>query len=303
MTEEASWSLAEGDELAPGLWAVRLLGGGHRYEAYLAWHDDLHALVAVKILRPDLVADAGALEGLAGEARALARLAHPGIVRAFDAVLDGERPHLVLEFLDGPRLSTLLRRYGVAVEQLLSLALELCSALHYLSTRRYVHLDVKPRNIIMAGPPRLVDLSVAKAFDELASISGPIGTDAYMAPEQCDPALFGEIESRTDVWGMGATLYEALAKSPPFPAGARGAGARPRDRFPQLVDEPRPLPDDVPRELSELVLSCLEKRPPDRPSAAELALALEPLVAGLPRPRIGLFRPGGRARRGDFQIG
>ena len=291
---KASWGFAEGGEIVPGRHAVRLLGGGHRYEAYLAWDDELRSLVTVKIVRPDLVDDPGVLAGIAGEARSLQRLRHPVIVRAFDAVLRGERPHLVLELLDGPRLSTLVRTSVVAVEQVLSLGLQLASAAHYLSVRGIVHLDVKPANVIMAGPPRLIDLSVALPFEELASITSPVGTDAYMAPEQADPSRFSEIGPPADVWGIGVTLYGALAKRKAF-------GSTPDERFPQLTRRPAPLPHEVPPALSELLFATLEPRPADRPTAAELGDALEPLVAALPRPRLGRFRPSDRgphARRG-----
>lgn len=284
---KASWGFAEGAEIVSGRYAVRLLGGGHRYEAYLAWDDELRALVVVKVVRPDLVEHPGVLAGLAGEARALDRLAHPTIVRAFDAVLDGERPHLVLELLDGPRLSTLLRTSVVALEQVLTLGLQLCSAAHYMGTRKVVHLDIKPRNVIMAGPPRLVDLSVALSFDELPTITTPVGTDAYMAPEQCDPERFAEIGPAADVWGIGVTLYHALAKRKAFPPS-------PDERFPQLSRRPAQLPSDVPPVLADLVGWTLEPQPADRPTAAELAEVLEPLVASLPRPRLGRMRPSDR---------
>jgi serine/threonine-protein kinase len=297
-----SWGFDEGDEIVRGRHAVRLLGGGHRYEAYLAWDDALYTLVVVKILRPGLVTDGSGLAGLEREAQALAALSHPAIVRSFDAVLTGDHPHLVLEFLDGPRLSTLLRRYGVIVEQLLPLALELCSALHYMSTSRIVHLDVKPRNIVMAAPPRLIDLSVATHLDELAAIQGQIGTDAYMAPEQCDPDRFAEIGPASDVWGLGVTLYEAVARSLPFAPPDDDPAAPLVRRYPQLEDETRPLLADVPNALAATILSCLEKRPENRPSAVELACTLEPWVAALPRPRVGLFRPGGRTRQSDFEL-
>ena len=282
---------------------MRLLGGGRRYEAYLAWDDTLYSLVVLKIPRSSLVADPAARAALSREARALTALDHPAIVRAFDAVLDGDRPHLVLEFLDGPRLSTLIRRYGVILEQLLPLALEVCAALHYMSAKRFVHLDVKPRNIIMSGPPRLIDLSVATRLDEIAAIKTPIGTDAYMAPEQCDPERFADIGPPSDVWGLGVTLYEAISRALPFSPSATDSSGSATRPYPQLAAEPRPLPEEVPDAIARAVLACLEKRPEDRPSARELAEALEPVVGTLPRARLGLFRPGGRIRKGAFDIG
>lgn len=291
-SQAEEWGFTEGDEIVPGRHALKLLGGGRRHEAYVAFDDHLYALVVAKILRPAVAADPGALGGLAAEARIVRGLNHPVVVRCFDAVLAGDRPHLVLEFLEGPRLSTLLRKYGpVALEQLLPLGLELCSALHYMSGQGVVHLDVKPRNVIMGGPPRLIDFSIAEGIDAAARLTAPIGTDAYMAPEQCAPERLGPVGPPADVWGLGATMYEALTRSLPFP---RPEGRTPTwraDRFPQLREAPAPLPDDVPGVVSALVLSCLERRPEDRPTAMELARALEPLVAMLPRPRLITWKP------------
>lgn len=289
-----AWHLHEGDEIGPGRHAVRLLGGGRRYEAYLAWDDELLTLVVAKLLRPNLVGDPAAHAAIEAEARTLARLHHPVVVRSFGAELAGRRPHLVLEHLDGPRLSTLLRTSVVAVEQVLTLALQLASALHYLHRRDTVHLDLKPRNVIMGGPPRLIDLSIAKATDELADVRAPLGTRAYMAPEQAHPALFPLLGPPADVWGLGATLYEALAKRPAFPGGSEAPDAALEERYPQLVRAPEPLPADVPAPLAQLVRSCLAFDHAARPAPAELAAELEELVARLPRPRLGRLRPGGR---------
>src|SRR5918992_6010636 len=184
---------ATNDEIAPGLRTLRLLGGGIRYQAYIAHSEHLRALVVVKVVRDELVEDAGVLAGLRGEARMLDRLGHPMLLRGFGSVLDGPRPHLVLELIEGPRLSTLIRRHGVDLEQLLPLALNLCSVLHYLAREGVVHLDVKPRNIIMGAEPRLIDLSIARGVEELGALRTPAGTDAYMAPEQRDVERFGEL--------------------------------------------------------------------------------------------------------------
>jgi eukaryotic-like serine/threonine-protein kinase len=244
--------------------------------------------VVAKVVRPDQLREGPARRTLEAEARLISRLAHPLLVRSFGVYPQAERPHVVLELVDGPRLSTLIRRYGVIIEQALPLALNLCSVLHYLSQERVVHLDVKPRNIIMAGGPRLIDLSVAQSFDDLRNLRTPVGTDAYMAPEQCDPARFGEIGPASDVWGLGVTIYEALTGELPYPQ-PRGEA-----RNPQLTHAPRPPGKRVPAPLVELLMSCLERRPGDRPTAAELGDALEPLVLRLPPPRIGQFRPGAR---------
>jgi serine/threonine protein kinase len=282
-----SWNFAEGDEIAPGRHAVRLLGGGHRYEAWLAWDDHLRALVVAKLIRPAQVEEPGGVAALDAEARLLSRLAHPLLVRSLGAEPGGERPHLVLELVEGPRLSTMIRRYGLILEQALPLALNLCSVLHYLAGEGVAHLDVKPRNVIMAGSPRLIDLSVARPLDELGALRGHVGTDAYMAPEQCDPGRWGEIGSAADVWGLGVTVHEAFAGTLPYPPPSAGR------QHPQLVCEPR-VADGVPPALRVLLRVCLESRPADRPTAAELGDALEPFVDALPPPRIGRLRPGGK---------
>jgi eukaryotic-like serine/threonine-protein kinase len=282
-----SWAFAEGDEIGDGRRAVRLLGGGNRYEAWLSWDEKLRTLVVAKLLRPDQVDDTGARRSLAREAAMLTHLAHPLLVRSFGAEADGARPHLVLEFVEGPRLSTLIRRFGLILEQAVPLALNLCSVLHYLSEKGVVHLDVKPRNIIMAGSPRLIDLSVARGIHELDSLHGPVGTDAYMAPEQCDPARRDEIGPPSDVWGLGVTVHEAFTGELPYPRPSTDL------RHPQLSHRPR-MADGVPPKLDHLIMACLERRPADRPTAGDLGDALEPFVAALPAPKIGRFRPGGR---------
>jgi eukaryotic-like serine/threonine-protein kinase len=244
-------------------------------------------LVVAKLLRPGQTEDPVARASLAAEASLLARLSHPFLVRSFDAATDGERPHLVLEYIDGPRLSTLIRRDGLIFEQVLPLALNIASVLHYFACEGVVHLDVKPRNLIMAGSPRLIDLSVARAIEDLDGLRGPVGTDAYMAPEQCDPARRAEIGTASDVWGLGATLHEAITGGLPY------ARRNPGEAHFQLHWAPRELPG-VPPALEPLVRSCLEPRASDRPTAGELGDALEPLVEALPPPRIGRFRPGGK---------
>jgi serine/threonine protein kinase len=281
-----TWEFSEGDPIAPGRTVLRVLGGGSRYEVFLVWDDRLFAVMVAKCLRPDQAEDPDALRDLRREAEALERLAHPVLVRGFDAVLDGPHPHLLIEHLEGPTLRSLLRRGGpLPLQQLLPLALHVAATLHYMAQEEWVHLDVKPDNIVMGVPPRLIDLSVARTFERAARVAGHVGTDAYMAPEQCDPqGHLGEIGPPADVWGLGATLFHAVAGDVPFP---REKGARQSEdlhvRFPQLVEPPVDLPPSAPPALRALIDAALAFDPAARPTAAQLAVGLEPLVAALPR--------------------
>ena len=289
-TVRDTWGFAEGDAITPDLTAMRLLGGGEAYEAYLAFDDVTYAPVVVKVVRPGQVTDGAALRGLRREVAALARVNHPVVVRGLRSVAEGERPHVVLEHLDGPRLSSLIRRYGPLPEQqYLPLAVELASALHYLRRLGLVHLDVKPSNVIMGAPARLIDLSVARTLEATQALTYPIGTDAYMAPEQCEPPTTGTPGHASDMWGLGATLFHAIAGHRPFDEGrpdAAGLG----ERFPQLVELPYGLPDHVPGDVAKLVHACLEPDPGDRPLPHELAEGLEPALARMPRGRLAGFK-------------
>lgn len=287
-----SWGLAEGEQIVPGRFALRAIGGGWDYEVFLAWDEYLHSLVVAKLVRPHLVRDEHMLRSLRREAELVERLAHPVIVRGFGSVLEGDRPHLLLEHLEGPTLARTTRQTGsLALEQLVPLAFQLASALQYLANERVVHLDVKPGNVILGAPPRLVDLSVARSVEAASRVQTPIGTDPYMAPEQCDPTL-AEIGPAADVWGLGATLFEAVSGGVPFPRPKGFDRGDPLQRFPQLAGEvPAPL-SDHPAALAEIVFACLSFQPAERPTAGEVGDLLEPLIEAIrPRRIMGRSRP------------
>lgn len=286
-TDAAEWGFASGDEIVPGRTALKLLGGGRRYEAYLAFDESLLSTVVVKILRPSRSADSAALQGLAEEYAALRATNHPSICRGFDAVLDGPRPHVVLEYVEGPRLSTLIRQYGrLDLDQLVPLAVQVAAALHYLHGQGLVHLDVKPSNIIMSAPPRLIDLSVACSVSLAARLRSAVGTDAYMAPEQAAPSRHVAVGPPADVWGIGVTLYEGATGQSPFPRPTD------EDRHPQQHVAPAPLPRWVPPPVADAINACLAADPRSRPTARELTAMLEPLVSPLPRRLVlGNMRP------------
>lgn len=109
MNEHASWKFGEGEEIAKGRAILKPLGGGNRYEVYLVWDESLFALGVAKVLRPDQAEDEKALRDLRREVDALESLAHPTLVRCFDAILEGSHPHVLIEHLEGPSLRRLIK--------------------------------------------------------------------------------------------------------------------------------------------------------------------------------------------------
>ena len=294
--ERPTRGLVEGDAIAPGRPVLRQIGGGRRYEVFLVWDAQRLSVLVAKVLRPDHATDAVALRDLVREGDLLARISHPVVVRGFDTAGGGPFPHLLLEHLEGPTLQALLDRHGpVGLEQLLPLGMHVAAALHYLAGEGVVHLDVKPDNLVMGAPPRLIDFSVSRGLISAGRLSKPVGTDAYMAPEQCDRTR-GELGPPVDVFGLGATMFRAMTGGPAFPR-AQGAGRSPDPeiRLPQLARAPAALPRRTPPALAELLEAMLAPAPGDRPTAAQVVAALEPVVAELPR-RLVLGRRRGLRR-------
>lgn len=275
----SSWHLGRGDDLDASLVVVDPLGGGSRYEVFSAWDRDLFCKVAVKVLRPDRIESERSLASFEREAMMSASLAHPNLVRLLRWSAAMPRPYIVLEFITAPTLGDLLdREERISVPETVLLAIRMLSALHYLHSRGLLHLDLKPSNVATGDPPRLLDLSIARFAPGGVRLRHSIGTPQYMAPEQCTR---GVATPATDVFGLGATLYEALTGMAPFRPGDDGA-REPEERFPQLVEDPHPVRDlmpAVPGDLGEFVMACLERDPVRRPpSAIDAAVALQRIL-------------------------
>lgn len=285
MSDDDSWGLAEGDEFGEQLTAMRLLGGGTHYEAYLAFDEITYSAVVVKVIRPSRTEDEYSVRGLAREIDSLGRVNHPGVVRMLRPALEHPTPHVVLEHIEGPRLSTLVRRYGpLQPEQYLPLLVDLASALHYFRHVDVVHLDLKPSNIIMGSPARLIDMSVARPQAAAAALTQRIGTHAYMSPEQVTPEGDHAPGPASDVWGLGVTLYEAVTGTQAFPKGPKGSELE--ERYPQVRDELTPLSRKVPAPVREIIAACVQHDPDRRPEPHEVAEAIEPVLAALPKPKL-----------------
>ena len=272
-----SWDFAEGAEIADGRTVLEPLGGGGRYEVYLVLDASIGAEAVAKVLRPDRTEDERAVNAMRREAMLLDRLEHPVLVRGLASVLEGPYPHLLLKYVNGANLKDVLEAEAtLPTGEALDLAVDLLAAAEHLAQHEVVHLDIKPSNVVMTDPPRLIDLGAARSFEELEARRTPIGTAAYMAPEQCDPGST-PVGPPADVWGVGITLYHALTGNRPFSKpGPRGSA--PAERYRQLMEQPRPIPDYVPAPVARQVLRMLERDPDARPTAAEATAALDALA-------------------------
>jgi uncharacterized protein (TIGR03067 family) len=264
----------------------RLLGVGGMGTVWLAEHAVMNRLVAVKVIRPDLLARPGATGRFLREVRAAAKLHHPNIVTAFDAEPVGDSCLLVMEYVDGETLAERLKAGPLPVTEACRAVCDAARGLAHAHAAGLVHRDVKPHNLIRAadGTTKVLDFGLAGVgAGEMVAVSGDglsgagmvCGTPDYIAPEQAaDPHV---ADSRADIYGLGCTLYHLLAGRPPFPGGSIM-----EKLTAQQKRHPDPIPG-LPPGLAVVLAKMTAKRPEDRyQSAEELLAALEPFCEGSP---------------------
>jgi len=250
---------------------------------YKARQIPLNREVAVKLILDADTVDPTALARFRAEAEVIADLKHPGVVQIHDAGVCDGRPYFVLEFLEG---GSLAERTGRVWEPTAaaSLVAKLARTVHACHERGIVHRDLKPANILLTaeGEPKVADFGLAKRPEvtALTANGAVLGTPAYMAPEQAAGRL-GDVGPATDVYGLGAILYELLTGRPPF------EGAAVLDIIRRVASEdpapPTQFRPELPRDLEVICLKCLQKDSSRRyASALELAQDLERFIGGDP---------------------
>jgi serine/threonine protein kinase len=273
------------------------LGEGGMGKVYKARDTRDGTVVALKIIRSNLLANPVARGRYEREVQAARALRHPNIAAAVDAGEAGERYYLAMEFVDGIDLARLVRAFGVLpVPEACEYVRQAALGLHHAHEMGLVHRDIKPSNIVVSGerhhpgatePARvkLLDMGLVRCagFDDgtgsgdvdLTRAGTVVGTPDYMAPEQAKNSR--TVDRRGDLYSLGGTFYFLLTGRPPFPAGS------PIEKIlKHQLDPPPPLQaarPDVPDELAWIVARLMAKKPADRfQSARELAAALAPLT-------------------------
>jgi formylglycine-generating enzyme required for sulfatase activity len=260
-------------ERIQGWTVVRPLGQGGMGSVFEARDDELGRAVAIKLL--SLQGDDRLLERFRGEARAAAAVKHPNVATIYSVGQHRGAPFIVMELLPGGSLAERVRDSPLGWRDAAALFAGVARGLAAVHAVGVVHRDLKPANILIDadGTPKLADFGLARSADPKAAgitRSGEIlGTFTYMAPEQSDG---GRVSPAADVYALGASIFYAIAGRPPFEGEGYAVIAS------HLRETPAPLRSlvaDVPAELESLVARMLEKSPEERPSAEEVARALD----------------------------
>ena len=282
-----------GDIVGERYKVVRPIGHGAMGKVFLAENQAIGLRVAIKLLKPELLANPDFRLRFKHEAEAVAAIQHPNVARFLDLIV-GDPTFLVMEYVDGPTLHQVIHKEGkLPPRRAADIAVRLAWGLHAAHKAGVIHRDLKPSNILLSPDeetgevPKIIDFGLAKTA---ASPAAPltragqiVGTPQYMAPEQIARKV---VDARTDVYALGSVLYAMLCGRPPFTDNNDDVQLL----YKQVHEPVEPVRMHAPHvsaELEEVVMRALAKAPADRfQSAAELARALVPAVEKrAPRPR------------------
>jgi serine/threonine-protein kinase len=244
------------------------LGTGGMSVVWRAHDEVLDREVAVKLLSPDVAANPGLVNRIRVEARAAARLRHPNVVEVHDfGETEDGLPYVVMELVEGRSLAAVLADGPLPWESAVHVCAQVAAALAAAHARGIVHRDVKPSNVMVTTDGvKLVDFGISATIGEADVIGGEVyGTPAYLAPERL---AGGTVRPATDVYALGLLLYLTLAGRMPWRATTTTEMLK-AHRY--LQPETMPIVPGLPDEVDQLVRSCLDKKPDQRPSAAEAA--------------------------------
>jgi eukaryotic-like serine/threonine-protein kinase len=268
---------------------IRCLGSGGMSKVFLGQHGVTGQDVAIKVLRPDLIARSNAVQRFEVEFHAARKLDHPNMVRALDLVIDSTLVYLVLEFIDGPSVAQVLREKTCFSEtQAVRWITQIAAALGVAHRNQLVHRDIKPGNILI-GPgdeAKLADLGLAKdllAKKELTQSGASLGTLLYMAPELYENAR--RADHRSDLYSLGVTLYQMLTGRFPFAGGQLTVL---KNKLVNRFTRPRDVIRDLSPAIDDVVCRLLEAAPDRRPSGCDELIDMLTNPAESPKTRTAI---------------
>ncbi len=261
----------------------RRLARGGMAQVYLARDRALDRPVAVKELVPEFATDPSFVERFRREAQAAANLSHPNIVGVYDWGAQDGTYFIIMEYIDGPSLSKILRTEGpLHPRRAAEIAAEVATGLGFAHSRGVVHRDVKPGNVLLtrSGESKVTDFGIARAMsspdEDLTQAGSVMGTATYFSPEQAQGL---PVDPRSDLYSLGVVLYELVAGRPPFNGDSPLAIA-----YKHVQDTPEPPSrhiSDLPAGLEAIIMKLLSKQPDDRyRSAEDLRVDLNRFLAG-----------------------
>jgi serine/threonine-protein kinase len=266
------------------------IGRGATGRVYVARQKLLDRTVAVKALKAQYATGTRERERFLREGMLAARVKSPHVVEVYDVRVVGDRCYIIMELVQGPSAKDRLGQGQMAIVEALKIGEDIALALAAAADAGIVHRDVKPGNILIGndGRAKLADFGIAKVVDSssirpLTATGDGLGTLAYVSPEQAENAK--QVDRRTDIYGLGATIYHLIAGRPPFlPTSARVL-LDILDKPPPPIQESR---SECPEDIAVLVHRMLEKDPNKRPqSAREVAMVLKDVRQRLCAPSIG----------------
>ncbi|MDH5466293.1 MAG: protein kinase [Candidatus Aminicenantes bacterium] len=280
--EKPTEKLTRGTTFAERYDIIEELGKGGMGRVYRVEDKKIKEEVALKLIKPEIASDQAMIERFRNELKLARKITHKNVCRMHDFHEEGGIPFITMEYIEGEDLKSFMRSKGTLIEEAISIAKQVSEGLAEAHELGVIHRDLKPQNIMIdkKGRVRIMDFGIARSIEApgLTSSGMIIGTPDYISPEQAEGE---EADQRSDIYSLGSILYEMVTGSVPFKGDtALSVALKHKTKIPP---DPRKLNPEVPKELSRLILVCMEKDRERRYQTAEDLLAdLRNIEEGFP---------------------